>query len=233
VPLAIDKTGCASSFKRVLHRTLPSRFGFYSVLTDPLKGYDYLTKLLVDHEMPIVQLRMKGAPQKAIIETALRMRKITDGTDTLLIINDDPRIAYEVGADGVHIGQGDMPYGEALAIIGEGKIIGISTHNPRQAAEACKLCPAPGYIGVGPVFATPTKKIPDPAIGVSGMAEMLSASTVPAVCIGGIDLKNLPQVLEAGAQNFCMVRQFTQSENPGRVLRDAMRVYNQIIPKNM
>lgn len=206
-------------------RTLPPRFGFYSVLTDPPKGYDYLTKLLVDHEMPVVQLRMKGAPRETVVDAALRMRKITDGTNTLLIINDDPEIAAEVDADGVHLGQGDMPYGDALSIVGNDRIIGISTHNPRQAAAACQL--RPGYIGVGPVFATPTKKIPDPVIGIGGMKEMLSASTVPAVCIGGIDLGNLPLVISSGAQNFCMVRQFTQSENPERVLKEMMRIYNQ------
>ncbi|MDR3012193.1 MAG: thiamine phosphate synthase [Chitinispirillales bacterium] len=204
-----------------MKKTLPPIFGFYSVLTDPLKGYDYLTSLLVDYGISVVQLRMKNAPEDAIIETALRMRKITDGTDTRLIINDSPRIAVEIGADGVHIGQSDMSYNDARAIVGDDMLIGISTHNPRQTQNACSL--QPDYIGIGPVFATPTKKIPDPVIGLDGMKEMLAistASSVPAVCIGGIDLGNLPQVLEAGAKNFCMVRQFTQSDNPELVLRN-------------
>jgi thiamine-phosphate pyrophosphorylase len=197
-------------------RSLPDPIGFYSVLTDPVKGYDYMTSLLVEYGIGVVQLRMKGAPRELVIDTALRMRKITEGTGTLLIINDDPRIAAETGADGVHLGQGDMSYGEARTIVGDEALIGISTHNPRQTAGACKL-PA-DYIGVGPVFATPTKKIPDPVTGIEGMREMLSAATVPAVAIGGIDLENLPRVLAAGAKNFCMVRQLTQSENPRKVL---------------
>jgi len=206
-------------------RTPPPRFGFYSVLTDPLKGYDYMTSLLVDNGVRFVQLRMKDVSDDVIIDTALRMRKITDGTDTLLIINDNPRIAVEVGADGVHIGQNDMPYEQAREIVGDDMIIGISTHSTRQATDACLK--QPDYIGVGPVFPTPTKKIPDPAIGIDGMKEILKISTVPTVCIGGIDLGNLPQVLEAGAENFCMVRQFTQSENPGLVLKEIFRIYNQ------
>lgn len=197
-------------------RSLPESFGFYSVLTDPIKGYGYLTSLLVEHGVRAVQLRMKGAPREVVINTALQMRKITENTDTLLIINDDPRIAAEVGADGVHIGQGDMPYKDARMIVGDDMLIGVSTHNLDQTINACQL-PA-DYIGVGPVFATPTKKIPDPVIGVEGMREMLSAATVPAVAIGGIDLENLPSVLAAGAKNFCMVRQLTQSEDPKRVL---------------
>ncbi|MDR2728243.1 MAG: thiamine phosphate synthase [Chitinispirillales bacterium] len=203
---------------------LSSRFGFYSVLTDPVKGYEYLTKLLVDNEIPFVQLRMKNAPQKQILDTALAMRKITEGSNTLLIINDNPHIAKEAGADGAHIGQSDMPYNQAREIVGDDMIIGISTHNPQQTKDACRQ--KPDYIGIGPVWATPTKKIADPAIGIDGMREMLSAATVPAVCLGGIDLSNLAQALEAGAQNFCMVRQFTQSENPEQVLNEIKRIYS-------
>ncbi|MDR2591927.1 MAG: thiamine phosphate synthase [Chitinispirillales bacterium] len=202
-------------------RLLPESFGFYSVLTDPITGYAYLTSLLVDYGVSVVQLRMKGAPKPLVIDTALQMRKITEGTNTLLIINDDPHIAVEVGADGVHIGQGDMPYTDARAIVGDDMLIGVSTHNLGQTISACQL-PA-DYIGVGPVFATPTKKIPDPVIGIDGMREMLSASTVPAVAIGGINLENLPDVLNAGAKNFCMVRQLTRSENPRSVLEEILR----------
>jgi len=205
-------------------RPLPKSFGFYSVLTDPLVGYARLTSLLVDYGVSAVQLRMKGAPKPIVIDTALQMRKITEGTNTLLIINDDPHIAMEVGADGVHIGQGDISYTDARMIVGDDMLIGVSTHNIDQTITACQL-PA-DYIGVGPVFATPTKKIPDPVIGIDGMREMLSAATVPAVAIGGIDLGNLPGVLAAGAKNFCMVRQLTQSENPKSVLDEITRIAN-------
>jgi thiamine-phosphate pyrophosphorylase len=208
-----------------MKKQIPPRFGFYSVLTNPLKGYDYMTSLLVDYGVPFVQLRMKDAPRDTIINTAIRMRKITAGSMTRLIINDDPHIAAETGADGVHIGQSDMPYRQVRAIAGDEMIIGISTHNQQQTIDACQQ--KPDYIGVGPVFPTPTKKIADPAIGIDGMKTMLSVSTAPAVCIGGIDLKNLPQILEAGAQNFCMVRQFTQDGNPETVLKEIIRIYSQ------
>ncbi|MDR0308190.1 MAG: thiamine phosphate synthase [Chitinispirillales bacterium] len=209
-------------------RTFPTRFGFYSVLTDPLKGYEYLTELLVDNEIPFVQLRMKNKSEKEITDTALLMRKITEGSNTLLIINDSPHIAKEVGADGVHIGQDDMPYEEARSIAGKDAVIGISTHSKIQTENACLL--SPDYIGIGPVYATPTKQIADPVIGLDGMKRQLNFSVVPAVCIGGIDLSNLAAVLEAGAQNFCMVRQFTQSENPGQVLKEIKHIYNRYYP---
>ncbi|MFP4012506.1 MAG: thiamine phosphate synthase [Chitinispirillaceae bacterium] len=203
-----------------------SDFGFYSVLTDPVKGYEYMTELLVDFQIPFVQLRAKGAPEDFIRKTALNMRRITEGSKTKLIINDDPHIAAEVGADGVHVGQNDMPYEQVRKIVGNEKIIGISTHSLQQTKDACKN--KPDYIGIGPVFPTPTKKIPDAVIGLDGMKEMLSAATVPGVCIGGINLENLPSVLKAGAVNFCMVRQFTKCDNPQKVLQEILRIHQEL-----
>ena len=88
----------------------------------------------------------------------------------------------------------------------------------------------PDYIGVGPVFPTPTKKNPDPVIGIDGMKRMLSVSDVPAVAIGGIDLGNLSVILEAGAENFCMVRQLTKSKDPEKVLKETLRIYREYYP---
>ncbi len=204
-----------------------NRFGFYAVLTNPLKGFEYLTELLVDNNMPFVQLRIKAGPEEQIRDTALKMRQITSGTTTKLIINDHPHIAAEIDADGVHIGQQDMPYVQVRQLVGE-KIVGMSTHNPEQTSRACEA--QPDYIGVGPVYPTPTKVIPDPVIGLDGMKRMLSVATVPAVCIGGIDLENLPRVLEAGAENFCMVRQFVRSDNPAKILKEIIRIYNSFYP---
>lgn len=207
---------------------IPSRFGFYAILTDPLRGYEYLTSLLVDHGVSFVQLRMKEKGRDEILSTANLMRKLTLGSDTQLIINDHPDIARDCGADGVHIGQDDIPCSEARRILGKDAIIGISTHSPSQTLAACDL--KPDYIGVGPVFPTPTKKNPDPVIGIDGMKRMLSVSDVPAVAIGGIDLGNLSVILEAGAENFCMVRQLTKSKDPEKVLKETLRIYREYYP---
>jgi thiamine-phosphate pyrophosphorylase len=207
---------------------IPSRFGFYAILTDPVKGYEYVTKLLVDYGVSFVQLRMKEKSRDEILSTANLMRKLTLGTDTRFIVNDYPDIARECGADGVHIGQDDINFSEAREILGKEAIIGISTHSPTQTLAACEL--KPDYIGVGPVFPTPTKKNPDPVIGIDGMKRMFSVSDVPAVAIGGIDLKNLHTILEAGAENFCMVRQLTKSEDPEKVLKEALRIYREYYP---
>ena len=198
-------------------------FGFYAILTDPVRGYEYCTKLMVDYEIAFVQLRIKEAPYETIIKTAEKMRAITLRTKTKLIINDYPDIAKKVNADGVHLGQTDMAYNEARKIVGENAIIGLSTHNAFQTKNACSLMP--DYIGIGPVYATPTKKIPDPVIGINGMKEMLCLATVPSVVIGGITLEILSTVLENGAKNFCMVRPITKSDNPKKVLRQILKIY--------
>jgi thiamine-phosphate pyrophosphorylase len=198
-------------------------FGYYAILTDPVCGYEYCTKLLVDYEIAFVQLRMKDKSEDIILETARAMREITRGTKTRLIINDNPNIAKTIGADGVHVGQNDMPFNEARNIVGGEAIIGMSTHSVQQMRDACRL--KPDYVGVGPVYATPTKKIPNPVIGIEGMREMLAHATVPAVAIGGITLGNLPLVLEAGAKNFCMVRPITTAQEPETVLKEILKVY--------
>jgi thiamine-phosphate pyrophosphorylase len=214
--------------------SIPSSFGLYAILTDPCKGYEYMAQLFVDYKIAFIQLRMKKEPADVILRTAEKLRKITLDSTSRLIINDHPEIAVKSGADGVHLGQDDMPYEQVRSIVGPGAIIGLSTHSPAQTAAACLL--KPDYIGIGPVFPNPTKIKPDPAIGLNGMKEMISRATVPYVVIGGIDLLNLHEVLEAGAINFCMVRQLMQTEDPEKVLRDIVKEWEafrdkQALPK--
>ena len=188
------------------------KIGFYGILTNPVVGYERLAEVMVERGVRIIQLRMKDAPADEVLATARRLREIIPSGVTF-IVNDSPMIALESGADGVHLGQNDMPCDEARKIVGPDAVIGLSTHNPAQTTAACAL--SPDYIGVGPVFATPTKKNPDPVIGLGGMAEMLSIATVPAVVLGGIDHDNLAEVLSAGARNVCAVRCINDSKDPG------------------
>ena len=208
--------------------TIPQRFGFYSILTAPLRGYEYCTRVLVDAGVAFVQLRMKESPQDMILPIAEKMREITSGSTTKLIINDYPEIAVRCEADGVHIGQSDGNYTTVRNTVGTEAVIGISTHSVSQTEKSCSE--GPDYIGIGPVFPTPTKKFPDPVIGIDGMSTMLKKATVPAVVIGGIDLTNLHTVLEAGAENFCMVRQFTQSGDPESTVKKIQKIYRSFHP---
>ena len=199
------------------------KFGFYAILTNPVRGYEYLAELLVDNEIRFIQLRMKKETRREIYRVAERLKKLTDGTRSLLIINDDARIARDIYADGVHLGQEDQSIEEARKLLTEKGLVGLSTHNVKQAEEACKK--GPSYIGVGPVYATPTKVIPDPALGIDGMKEMLALSAVPAVAIGGIDKSNLKDVLHAGAVNFCSVRPINATPEPAKALKELLQIY--------
>jgi len=194
---------------------VPLEFGLYGILTDPLVGYERLTEVLVSHGVRFIQLRMKHAPRAEVVKVGRRLRPLIGGA-SWFIVNDDPEAAAEVGADGVHLGQGDMPYARARALLGPEALIGLSTHNPAQTRAACAL--GADYIGVGPVFPTPTKDLPDQVLGLDGMRAMLALADRPAVVLGGIDATNLGGVLAAGARNVCAVRALNRAADPAAVL---------------
>jgi thiamine-phosphate pyrophosphorylase len=199
-------------------------FGLYLVMTAPVAGYEACAEAAVRCGVRYLQLRMKGALRDAVLETALRAREITLGSDTLFIVNDDVTIARDVDADGVHLGQGDLPIDEARRLwTAPGKRFGLSTHDERQALLASRL--SPDYIGVGPVFATPTKADPDPVLGIERMAAIVRSSPVATVAIGGIDRGNLAEVLRRGARNFCVVRAVNGRPDPETAIRELQRIW--------
>ena len=187
-------------------------FGFYLVMTNPVVGYAKCAEAAVKAGVKIIQLRMKHVSREDILREAREVRRVTQGSDTLFIVNDDPVIAAEVGADGVHVGQDDLRPKDVRLRFPELKIVGLSTHNLDQVVAANDE--PVDYIGVGPVYATPTKDIPDPTLGLETMGAMIAASRHPAVAIGGIDLSRIPSVLAAGAKNFAVVRAVCQSSDP-------------------
>ena len=197
-------------------------FGLYLVMTNPKVGYVACAEAAVAAGVRIVQLRMKHSPREEIVETARRVRVVTRGTDTLFIVNDDPSIAVEVEADGVHVGQDDMSVAEVRARFPSLGIVGLSTHNPAQALAA--VAQRPDYIGVGPVWATPTKDIPDPTLGVETAIQMVRSVPFPAVCIGGIDVARLPELVRAGAVNYSVVRAVCGADDPLAAIRELQRV---------
>lgn len=199
-------------------------FGFYLVMTNPKVGYAACAQAAVDGGVRIIQLRMKDAPRDEIVSVGRTVRDITRGTDTLFIVNDDPSIAAEVGADGVHVGQGDMPVPEVRRLYPSLRIVGLSTHSPEQALASLDV--KPDYIGVGPVWATPTKKIPDPVLGIETAMRMVRSVPYPAVAIGGIDASRLPGLLQAGARNYAVVREVCGADDPLAAIRNLKRIYD-------
>lgn len=202
----------------------PDVFGLYLVISRPRAGYEACAEAATRAGVRCVQLRMKNAPRAEVLACAARIRNITAGTSTLFIVNDDPSIAIEVGADGVHLGQTDMPIGEARARYPDIGVIGLSTHDRDQAVRAVRE--SPDYIGVGPVYPTPTKEIPDPVLGCEEAGRIIRSVPVPAVAIGGIDAITLPAVLAMGAVNFAVVRAVCDDPNPFDAIRRLQDIWS-------
>jgi thiamine-phosphate pyrophosphorylase len=161
----------------------------------------------------ILQLRERSLPDSKLLGLALRMRELARKYKVLFLVNDRPDIARLSEADGVHLGQDDLSVEEARAILKEGKLVGVSTHALDQAKKALK--DGADYIGVGPVFSTPTKA-GRPAVTVDYVRQVAALNpSVPFFAIGGIDLSSLPAVLEAGAWRVAMVRAIAEAKSPG------------------
>ncbi|HEV3054313.1 MAG TPA: thiamine phosphate synthase [Solirubrobacteraceae bacterium] len=162
----------------------------------------------------IVQLRVKHGADAEVLRAAERYREITAAHDALLIVNDDPELALAADADGVHVGQDDMPVADAREIVGPDRLIGLSTHTPAQIDAARGV----DYIGVGPVHATPTKP-GRPAVGLELVRYAASHARVPFFAIGGIDPGNVDAVRAAGASRIAVVRALTLAGDPEAAAR--------------
>jgi thiamine-phosphate pyrophosphorylase len=165
----------------------------------------------------IVQLRMKSATDDAILAAARRFAR----HDALVILNDRPDLAVAADADGVHVGQDDVSVDEAREIVGPDRLVGLSTHTPEQIDAAVAV----DYIGVGPVYETPTKP-GRPAAGVELVRYAAAHAPVPWFAIGGITAGKLrSSVAPAGATRVAVVRALTEADDPelaARTLRAAL-----------
>lgn len=148
-----------------------------------------------------MQLREKDLSKKDLFNIALTLRKMTQKNNVLFIVNDYIDIALAVDADGVHLGQEDMPIEEARKIMGTNKLIGISTHSLRQAVEAQNS--GADYIGFGPIFHTATKDAGKPK-GIDAITKIKKNIKIPVVAIGGITWENAYEVLNAGADSVAV-----------------------------
>lgn len=165
----------------------------------------------------LVQLREKNSSAKRIIELGKKVRALCSHYNALFIINDRIDIAKIVDADGVHLGQDDADVEAAREILGENTIVGISTHQPAQALKAVQ--DGADYIGVGPVFTTPTK--PGRAsVGLEYVKWSSENIEIPFYAIGGIDDENIEQVLKSGASRVAVVRAIINSVSPQKAAEE-------------
>ena len=160
----------------------------------------------------MVQLRDKDATTARMIETGRALMQVLTGTGVSLIVNDDVEAAVAIGAEGVHLGQGDMDARAARALIGPDMILGLSAETEELAAA---IDPSlVDYAGIGPVFATTTKPDHKPPIGIDGLARLTAACRVPTVAIGGLMASHVPEVLAAGAQGLAVVSAICGTPDP-------------------
>ncbi len=172
----------------------------------------------------IVQLREKQLADDELSAVANAARALCERLGVLLVINDRPTVALEVGADGIHVGQEDMPVAEVRELVGPEMLIGLSTHTPQEidAVDAALV----DYIGVGPVHETPTK-LGRHAVGLELIRYARAHAPVPFFAIGGLDAGNLADALEAGAERVCVLRAIAAAEDPelaARALREQLDV---------
>jgi thiamine-phosphate pyrophosphorylase len=159
----------------------------------------------------VIQYREKEASTLAMVATARRLRTLTAAHGAILIVNDRMDVALAAGADGVHLGQDDMPYEAARGILGEKAIIGITAHTVEEAFEAQQM--GADYVGLSPIFPTATKTDAGPAAGLALVEEAARSIRIPKVAIGGINEANMKKVLAAGADCVAMISAVVTSED--------------------
>jgi thiamine-phosphate pyrophosphorylase len=151
----------------------------------------------------LFQYRNKSTSMKDAYVEALALRQAAAKAGVLFIVNDRCDLALAVNADGVHLGQGDLPLDLARKVLGPNKLIGISTHNPDQVREA--TVGKPDYLGFGPIFTPGSKQDHDPVVGLEGLRAMRSLTSLPVFAIGGIQADQVREVMQAGADGVAVI----------------------------
>ncbi|WP_445924811.1 thiamine phosphate synthase [Leptodesmis sp.] len=184
------------------------------LVTSPSDNLFATVEAALQGGLTLVQYRDKESEDMVRLERAAELCNLCHQYQALFIVNDRVDLALAVNADGVHLGQQDIPLSLARQLLGSQRIIGRSTKNPEEMQRAIQE--GADYIGVGPVYETPTKA-GRAAAGLDYVRYAVDHATIPWFAIGGIDLTNLPEVLAAGAERVAVVRAIMQSESPTSV----------------
>ncbi|MGH7934271.1 MAG: thiamine phosphate synthase [Candidatus Binataceae bacterium] len=195
----------------------------YYAMIDTAGGHEpvALAKMLLDAGARVMQLRLKDAGSRDFLAAARAIVALCRARDALLIVNDRADIARLAGADGVHVGQNDLPLEAAREIVGRGKIVGVSTHTVEQA-RAAELGGA-DYIGFGAIFSGGLKNIQS-AQGLARLGEVREAVLLPIVAIGGITETTMPGVLAAGADAVAIITDVVRAPDIGAKVRALLAV---------
>jgi thiamine-phosphate pyrophosphorylase len=210
-------------------RTLPSRVYF---IVDPLDtGRDPVTlaRSMLAAGARLLQLRLKRIATDALLAIAEAVRELTAATGACLIVNDRVDVALAAGADGVHLGQDDLPVGVARELLGPTRWIGFSTHSEEQLATAAG-CGA-DYLSLGPIFATTSKADADPVIGCERLRSARARVREPLVAIGGVTAATARDVLGAGADAVSVIAAVNRAPDVERAVAELLEVAASFAPR--
>lgn len=210
------------------HLSFPA--GIYGITAEKFsQGRDNVTvvKEMIAGGVAMIQYREKHDHKsfRAMYEECLAIRELTRESGIPFIVNDYIELAMLVDADGVHVGQDDLPVAEVRRIVGD-KIIGLSTHGPDQAKAAVEA--GVTYIGAGPIFATQTKDDVCAPVGLDYLSHVIQNIPLPAVAIGGIKLNNIGQVIERHARLVCLVTEIVGADDIAGTVRQLNQTMAQI-----
>jgi len=180
--------------------------GLYIILDPTVCPARPLTEVLTaaaEAGVSLFQYRNKTASMKEAYVEALALRQAAAKAGVRFIVNDRCDLALAVDADGVHLGQEDLPLDLARKVMGQNKLIGISTHNPDQVREA--TAGKPDYLGFGPIFKPYSKQDHDPVVGLEGLRAMRSLTSLPVFAIGGIQIDQVGEVTRVGANGVAVI----------------------------
>jgi thiamine-phosphate pyrophosphorylase len=173
----------------------------------------------------VVQLRDKEMSFEQLLAVAREIRHMTRQHDATFIVNDNPYLAREADADGVHVGQADIPVEVVRDIVGPDMLVGLSTHTREQALMA-QLLPV-DYIGIGPIYETKTKMSPWPLVGTETLRWARLTLSIPLVAIGGITADRISEVVAAGAHNAAVIRDLMSADNIEERARQLCRLFEE------
>jgi thiamine-phosphate pyrophosphorylase len=208
-------------------KSLLKKIDFYLVTDSGLskKGILSDVKEAVDAGCKIVQHREKNRSTRDMISEAAEIKRICSDK-AIFLVNDRIDVALAVDADGVHIGQDDMPIGTARKLLGENKIIGLTVHNIEEATEAEKN--GADYVGLSPIFDTATKKDAGEGIGAAKIKETKNAISIPVVAIGGINKENCESVVRNGADSLVAISAVICSDDVKREIKSFIDIIRRI-----
>jgi thiamine-phosphate pyrophosphorylase len=196
----------------IVSLTLPKIYPITDTSISGLSHRDQV-KQLIEGGASLIQLREKRASPREFFQDALDAVNIAHAAGIKLIINDRVDVALAIGADGVHLGQTDMPVEAARRLLGEHAIIGFSTHNLNQVEEAVRL--PIDYLAFGPIFPTATKENPDPPVGLTELAQIKNlVGSLPLAAIGGITAAAIREVLMSGADSIAIISAVLNRAHP-------------------